>query len=604
MTFDHRAHEGDRHPAGDDRAYGGRGRTMAPEDWNDAYHGHQQPEGFDQADGDWEDGAWEDGDDPGCDDAGAARRRVTRRGFLGAAGVGGAAAAFATAAPAVEARFRRDRDRGRGRGRGRDGDGQGGGDQDAMPTRFGRMFPNLQAFGASSDGMRESLTAMTAAGGILDANDALEEGPVRLLTEPELSANNPNNPNNTAGTTFLGQFLDHDITRDAGSRLGRPTSLRRSTNLNSPRFDLDTVYGGGPVESPELFTTDPIRFRVESGGLFEDLPRDENASAIIADPRNDENMMISGLQVSFLMFHNAVAERVEASGLEGMAAFEETQRLVRWHWQWIIVHEYLPQIVPAAILDDMAVNGPQFFTPAQGQIPVEFQTGAFRFGHSQVRPSYRANLAGDNGEAFFAMVFDPDDFDQPDPASLVGGHRAPRRFIGWQTFFDFGDGEVRPNKKIDTKISTPLFRLPAFTIDAPRGGDLGPATLPTRNLLRHITWEVPSGQAIAAEMGVDQLSAADLAEVDQFGSNLGTSTPLWYYVLREAELVEDGERLGPVGGRIVAELFTTLLGLDPTSFPGAQPDFTPTLPSSAGAGEFRMVDLLTLAGVDPTSRGQ
>jgi hypothetical protein len=603
MTIDHRAgggypkFVGRRDP---DQTYG-----TQTEDWTEAYD-HRADEladaeysdGFDGGGFD-EDGDWEDEDS----EPEQARRRLTRRGFLGAAGVGGAAAAFATAAPPVfgHRRGRDDDDQG---GRDRSGRDRGrGNEDDALPTRFGRIFANLPAFAEPSNALRDALVELTAAGGLLDANDALDQGPVLLITEPELSANNPNNTTHTAGTTFMGQFLDHDITRDAGSRLGRPTSLRRSTNLVSPRFDLDTVYGGGPEESPELFTLDPIRFNVESGGQFEDLPREANGTAIIAEPRNDENMMISGIQVAFLMFHNAVAEQVEATGLEGMAAFEETQRLVRWHWQWIIVHEYLPLIVPADILNDMAASGPQFFTPGQGQIPVEFQTGAFRFGHSQVRPSYRANLAGDNGEAFFGMVFDANE-NGPDPENLIGGHRSARRFIGWQTFFDFGDGEVRPNKKIDTTISTPLFQLPVFTIDSPRGGEIGPVTLPTRNLLRHITWEVPSGQAIAAEMGVEQLSAADLADLEPFGNNLVNSTPLWFYVLREAELMQDGERLGPVGGRIVAEVFTTLLALDPTSFPGAEPGFTPSLPSSAGAGEFRMIDLLTVAGVDPASRGQ
>ena len=82
------------------------------------------------------------------------------------------------------------------------------------------------------------------------------------------------------------------------------------------------------------------------------------------------------------------------------------------------------------------------------------------------------------------------------------------------------------------------------------------------------------------------------------------STPLWYYVLREAELMEDGLRLGPVGGRIVAEVFTTILADDSTSCVGVEPAWRPTLPSAAGDGEFRMTDLLTIAGVDPASRGQ
>ena len=546
-------------------------------------------------------------DHSSTDHSDSPRRRLSRRGFLGAAGAGVGAAALATGAGPVGAHLR---DGGGGRGGGRDRDRNrdrnpkidGGGADDAAPARFGRMFPGLAPFAQPSDGLTEALIELGRPGGILDANDPLEEGPIRLITNPELSPNNRDNPTHTAGTTFMGQFLDHDITRDAGSTLGRPQSVRRSTNLSTPRFDLDTVYGGGPTETPDLFTTDPIRFRVESGGLFEDLPRDAAGQAIIGDPRNDENMMISGIQVAFLLFHNAVAERVEATGLSGIDAFEETRRLVRWHWQWIIIREFLPQIISSSLLNEMATTGPQFLN--QAQIPVEFQGAAYRFGHSMVRPSYRANLAGDNGEAFFAFIFNPDRLEGPDPDTLLGGFRAPRRFIGWQTFFDFDDGEVRPNKRIDRSLSTPLFQLPIFTIDGARAEDPGPISLATRNLLRHITWQQPSGQAVAQLMNVGQLGPADLAELAPLGASLDTSTPLWYYVLAEAELMTDGLQLGPVGGRIVAEVFTVLLAEDPTSFPGSDPGWTPTLPSALGVGEFRMTDLLTLAGVDPQSRGQ
>ncbi len=544
--------------------------------------------------------------DPTDDTSADARARMTRRGFIGVAGAGAGAAAIVAGTPTVAAamrsrrggRGRDDRDESGRRGRRRDGDG--GDDR----GRFVRMFPELETFAEPSDELTEALTALSVPGGILDANDPLDVGPIRLITEPELSPNNLDNPNNTAGTTFVGQFLDHDITRDAGSNLGRPTSLRRSTNLRSPRFDLDSVYGGGPTESPELYVPNSSRFRVESGGLFEDLPRTADSQAIIADPRNDENMILSGLQAAFLLFHNAVLERVEAGNLAGADAFDEARRLVRWHWQWIIVNEYLPQIVPADVLQNVLTDGPRFFAPTEAAIPVEFQTAAYRFGHSQVRPSYRANLAGDDGEAFFALVFDGEQLGQPDPETLAGGHRAPRRFIGWQTFFDFGDGEVRPNKRIDTSISSPLFRLPSFTIDRGRSEDLGPTSLATRNLLRHITWELPSGQDIANAMGVPQLGGADLSELDQFGANLTASTPLWYYLLKEAEVITDGLTLGPAGGRIVAEVFTTLLLRDPTSFLNQEPTWRPTLPSTAGNGQFQMTDLLTVAGVDPTSRGQ
>ncbi|MEM8922835.1 MAG: heme peroxidase family protein [Actinomycetota bacterium] len=561
------------------------------------------------------DGVEYDGFDGDADrEGGCGGRRFSRRSFLGAAGVGTGAAVLAgvPAVAAASGRRRNDDDRNRGDDRDRDRGGSSRrsdddgdrGRRDDGPGRFTRIFDDLPPFAEPSDALTAALVELSRPGGLLDANDPIEVGPVRLITEPELSPNNPDNPTHTAGTTFVGQFIDHDITRDAGSTLGRPTNLRRSMNLRTPRLDLDTVYGGGPAVMPELYDAATLRFRVESGGQFEDLPRGDDGRAVIADPRNDENMMLSGLQVAFLLFHNALADRVEAGGRSGVDAFTEARRLVRWHWQWLVVHQFLPQFVGQAMTDDVLANGRRFFNPRRLQIPVEFQTAAFRFGHSMVRPSYRANLAGDNGEPFFAMIFDPDKLDGPDPDTLLGGYRAPRRFIGWQTFFDFDDGEVKPNKRIDTSISTPLFRLPAFTIDRGRGEELGPTSLATRNVLRHITWQLPSGQAVAAAMGAPVLADADLADIAAFGAGLGTSTPLWVYILREAGVLADGLHLGPVGGRIVAETLHAILTTDPTSYLAVEPGWRPTLPSTSGPGEFTMTDLLTLAGVDPASRGQ
>jgi hypothetical protein len=187
---------------------------------------------------------------------------------------------------------------------------------------------------------------------------------------------------------------------------------------------------------------------------------------------------------------------------------------------------------------------------------------------------------------------------------LRGFARAPRRFIGWQTFFDFGgaySADVRPNKRIDTKISTPLFQLPLETI--PSGTP--PISLMQRNLLRCVTWMLPSGQRIANEMGIPPLSNAELAELQPIHASFVQSTPLFYYILKEAELREDGLRLGPMGARIVAEVFIGLLQLDPDSYLSVQPNWVPTLPTHDGTPEsFRMIDFLTFAGVDPTSRGQ
>lgn len=476
---------------------------------------------------------------------------------------------------------------------------------DAGPGRFNRLFADLEPFAESDEGLLAGLAELGRPGGVLDANDPLEVGPIRLITEPELSPNNRDNPTHTAGVTFVGQFLDHDITRDAGSPLGQPTSVLRSTNLRSARFDLDSVYGGGPDQSPELYESgDRIRFRIESGGLFEDLPRGADGKAIIADPRNDENLIISGLQVAMLKFHNAVLDRVLAAGLKDMHAFNEARRLVRWHWQWLIVHEFLPSFVGQGMVDNILGNGRRIYQPRRAEIPVEFQTSAFRFGHSMIRPSYRANLAGDNGEPFFGFIFDPAEFGKPDPADFTGGSRGARRFIGWQTFFDFGDGEVKPNKRIDTKMSTPMFQLPIFAIDSSRGADVGPTSLATRNLHRHVTWGIPSGQAVAAKMGVPQLAAEDLAPFSGFHPSLDKSTPLWLYILHESDVVNDGLTLGPVGGRIVGEVFMGLLEMDDTSWVRADPSWKPTLESGGGPGVFRMTDLLRIAGVDPAARGQ
>ncbi|HSF49112.1 MAG TPA: hypothetical protein VLA73_12225, partial [Burkholderiales bacterium] len=273
-----------------------------------------------------------------------------------------------------------------------------------------------------------------------------------------------------------------------------------------------------------------------------------------------------------------------------------------WHYQWIIVHEILPHFIGQNMIDDILTRGRKFYLPDRPYIPVEFQGAAYRFGHSLVRPSYRANLKGDNGAPFFGMIFDPSQEGAADPNDLRGGARAPRRFIGWQTFFDFGDGEVKPNKQIDTAISTPLFQLPLAAIATQDP----PTSLPQRNLLRHLTWQLPSGQSVASAMNVPSLSAEDLGELKRFGQNLDVSTPLWYYIMKEAHVMEGGAILGPVGGRIVGEVILGLLQLDRDSYLSSGSRWQPTLPARSGqvTGEFQMTDFLTFAGVDPASRGQ
>ena len=474
------------------------------------------------------------------------------------------------------------------------------------PGSFGRMF-RLPPFAPPTAAVQEALLEIGKVGGIMDAQDDLTAGPMELILNPNLSMVNRENPTHTAGATFFGQFLDHDMTFDPRSRLGFPTQPIKSPNARTPFFDLDSVYAGGPSGSPELYdTVDAIKFRVESGGEFEDLPRNPaNNAALLGDPRNDENLMLAGLHAAFLLFHNRAVDRVrsENSSITNDEAFSQAHRLTTWQYQWIILNEFLPLITGQVVIDDILASGRRYYNPLRDEefVPVEFQI-VYRFGHSMVRPSYRANLNGDNGQPFFGMIFDPAGEGMTDPVDLRGGARARRRFIDWETFFDFGGTfttHMRHNKRIDTKVSTPLFQLPLGTIP----GGTGPVSLMQRNLLRHLTWQLPSGQSIAREIGVQALGDADLSELSPIAASFVSSTPLLYYILKEAEVKQDGLRLGPVGARVVAEVFIGLLQLDPESYLNVQPGWVPTLKTQAGTPQsFRMIDLLTFAGVDPTSR--
>jgi Animal haem peroxidase len=479
--------------------------------------------------------------------------------------------------------------------------------------RFGRMFSELPAFAEPSNQLSAALLELGKPRGILDAKDNLAAGPVALIVDPALNLNNPNNDTHTAGTTFMGQFMDHDMTFDLTSRLGVPTAPEQSPNSREPALELDSVYGGGPIADAELYERVrrgmyPTKFKVESGGLFEDLPRN-GTNAIIADERNDENLMIAGLHAAFLLFHNKAVDLIAKNEIKLVAArnrreepdetYRRARQLTTWHYQWMILHEFLPLFVGQEMVDNILAGGRKYYRPEVAQIPVEFQGAAFRFGHSMVRPSYRANFTSLDGQPFFAMLFDPAQENNPDPEDLRGGFRAPRRFIGWQTFFDFEDGNLKPNKLIDTTISTPLFDLPLAAIATLSPPAEPPTALPQRNLLRHVTWQLPSGQRIARHMNVPALSSEDLQELKDLGNNLDQSTPLWYYILKEAEVMENGLRLGPVGGRIVGEVIIGLLQLDRQSYLSDEPRWRPTLPQRNGqvTGDFRMVDFLTFAGV-------
>ena len=428
----------------------------------------------------------------------------------------------------------------------------------------------------------------------------------------------------TAGVTFFGQFLDHDITLDPRSPLLERSNPQKTTNFRTAAFDLDSVYGDGPEKSPELYDTSSgdIKMKVEAipgselvsrnGAIRFDLPRDPNNIAILGDSRNDEHVILAQLHTAFLRFHNAVVDHLRKDPALATQSKEQlftlAQRQVRWHYQWIVLHEFLPLTIGQARVADILNKGPRFYQVDEGAdgrrarrskdplLPIEFSVAAYRFGHSQIRPSYRLNFGPTGGSPVFAFLFDDtQDPNDSDPNDMRGGKRAPRRFVDWQTFFKF-DNNFRPNKKIDGKLSSVVMLLPGSRGPAPGLPADGVQSLASRNLMRHVNFGIPSGQAIAKRMGVRALTPAQLDELKPF--DMERSTPLWYYIMKEAEIMEKGLRLGPVGGRIVGEVFIGLLKADETSYLSAQPRWKPVLPS-ATPNDFRITDLLTFAGVVP-----
>jgi hypothetical protein len=397
------------------------------------------------------------------------------------------------------------------------------------------------------------------------------------------------NPDIPSGYTYLGQFVDHDITFDPVSSLDRVNDPDALTSFRTPRFDLDSVYGRGPADSPYLYDQDdPASLLIgqNSGPEHEpvDLPRNQQGRALIGDPRNDVHFVVSQLHLAFLRFHNAVVDHLRFES-EPAQLFSDARRMVTWHYQWIVVHDFLPRLVGTDLQGEVLVTAKKtgkaraelsFFTwRTQPFLPVEFTAAAYRFGHSLVRPQYRIN---DTLDLLPILT----DIRIANPLQHLGGFRTlPKGWtVQWKHFFDLGAGAPQLSRHIDTRLAEPLRKLPPAIDDARR-------SLGLLNMLRGRALQLPSGQAVAGAMGT---------AVPDKKLRLTGETPLWFYLLRESEVVAGGRRLGPTGGRIVAEVLVGLLKGDPSSFLRQQPAWRPELPG-ATKGTFTMVDLLRFAGV-------
>jgi hypothetical protein len=390
-----------------------------------------------------------------------------------------------------------------------------------------------------------------------------------------------------AGYTYFGQFLGHDLTYDTTSLDGPYLDPERTLNYRTPSFDLDHVYGGGPETSPHLYEGEEgaETFKIGSTtptGYRRDLPV-EHGTILIGDQqdtRNLDNLILRQLHVVFLKFHNEAIRQVVSNstmaGLEELGSgtlFERAQRLVRWHYQWIIRHDFMPRILHHKVWKYQERRTPRRTGPMMSySVPIEFSLAAFRFGHSMVRSAYRLNCRQKRVVISELMTLGqkaspiPDDY-----------------LIEWGTFFDGlpTSGPQASSAFIDTSIGRALHGLSPGTIRLANNLEPpDPSNLPVRTLLRGARAQLPSGQEVADALlaqgrirSDDRLTTSQLTEdsCDYSGSllrqiGLEQNTPLFYYLLKEAEQNAEGLTLGLIGSHIVSEVIQNALEADADSY--------------------------------------
>ena len=519
--------------------------------------------------------------------------------------------------------------------------------------RFGRMFRTLAPATFDVDDLRRLAIAMTADPEI----DAVTLKP-KVTSETEID--DEENFGIPAGYTYFGQFVDHDITFDPMSSLIKMNDPDGLVDFRTPALDLDNVYGRGPDDQPYMYDDTGRKFLLGDRSLTandpgqvltKDLPRFRQR-ALIGDKRNDENVIVSQLQGLFLRFHNYVADQ------NPEASFADVQQMVRWHYQWLVLFDYLPRLVGKGLIKKILPHirnesGQRIFKVDPLLLffkwenfpfmPVEFSGAAYRFGHTMIRPVYRLSL-GDlppvvpeilNLEGR-RMIFAPN----PDDG-LNGFREFPAEWgIDWSLFFETREhklsplpefrnkNRVQPAYKIDTSLVSPLAALPEFSIPGTNEpvSEKQPNMLALRNLLRGMTLGLPSGQDVAKYMGINPIADDELiagkANIDglnpdkhktirECGASFENKAPLWFYILAEArhkwvtrrkdEDVEKEDpthtRLGPVGSRIVAEVLIGLIYGDPNSFLSLDPNWQPFLGNTDAESpfdRFTMGDLISL----------
>ncbi len=411
--------------------------------------------------------------------------------------------------------------------------------------------------------------------------------------------------------TYLGQFIDHDITltactaacRDidqAQQALPRQELVNAIANMRSPFFDLDSVYHAAPRDPLDqrflkLGQVLPSDRRPPSKDDEHDLPRNQQGIAQIGDRRNDENLILAQLHVAFLRFHNAIV-------LRNNCTFEEAKLTAQQHYQHIVIVDYLKRVCDQAVLQQILQQGRRYFRPEQGRLftPIEFSAAAFRFGHSMVRSTYN------NYNSIQGSVMLLDLFRFTHGSGQIGETGSERKhalpaswIIEWENF-------VATHKRDSARSINTHLAKPLVTLSQEDGRPLQGIfrQLAVRNLLRGFLFGLPTGQSLVRHiwgevmvLREDQLlhaaKSADEKNALRDGEFLH-KTPLWYYILAEADVYHQGSRLGPLGTLLVAETILGFIKITPDSIP-LDLSWQPTLPGVNG--HFNLPDLLRFAGV-------
>lgn len=449
---------------------------------------------------------------------------------------------------------------------------------------FGRLCPDLPAWapsvppgGEDAFYLNIAQTHMIERPG-MDPADLADPATVAEL-DAEFSTGSPDDPSTgiPAGYTYFGQFVDHDITFDPASSLQRQNDPNALLNFRTPRLDLDNVYGRGPADQPYMFdghTGKMLVAHVPGTGL-RDLPRNAQGRALIGDMRNDENSMVSQLQLAFLLAHNTLVDRATAAGHAD--PFTSAQNSLRWLYQWIVWHDFLRRVCNNQVHDcalqlEETCDKRKHWTLGlkdvykwkhQPFMPVEFSVAAYRFGHSMVRNAYQTN-AIHRGFQVFAPIFDNTGAADPDDLRGFRPMKAENA-IQWDWFLNMttsGGPFPQRARKIDPKLCNALAHLHEDAAGSPMN------VLAFRNLKRGVAFGLPSGTDLARKWCLDPIALSE----DEPDS-------LWYYILKEAGTlpgVNRGEMLGRMGSTIVAATFAGLLKGDPNSFVNVAPCWTPS----------------------------